>query len=167
MEMTRQNVLPAGTLMLALALAACGEGGSPTPPAAETAQTPSTETAAPSVPALTLADLPAPYSEADLERGKAVFAKCRNCHSLVAAEGARVGPNLHGVFERPTASAEGFRYSPALADWPEEVWRPDLLEQWLEKPKDFLPGSSMFFNGIDDADDRRDVIAFLLIETRR
>lgn len=153
--------------MLALALAACDEADVPTPPAAETMQTPATGPAAPSVPALTLADLPAPYNEADLERGKAVFAKCRNCHSLVAAEGARVGPNLHGVFERPTASAEGFRYSPALAEWPEETWRPDLLERWLEKPKDFLPGSSMFFNGIDDADDRRDVIAFLLIETRR
>jgi cytochrome c len=166
MEMTRRNVHLSGAVMIALALAACGEGGSPTP-AAETTQTQAAEPPAPSVPALTLSDLPAPYNEADLERGKAVFAKCRNCHSLVAAEGARVGPNLHGVFERPTASAEGFRYSPALAEWPEETWRPDLLEQWLEKPKDFLPGSSMFFNGIDDADDRRDVIAFLLIETRR
>jgi cytochrome c len=152
---------------LTLSLAACGEAptGSRAPAQTEADTPGASPDAGPPPPSL--ADLPGPYNEADLEAGRSLFAKCRNCHSLVAADGARIGPNLHGVFDRPTASSEGFRYSPALAEWTEETWRPDLLDGWLTKPKDFLPGSSMYFNGIDDPEDRKNLIAFLLIETRK
>lgn len=122
---------------------------------------------APAVLAPTLAELPEPYSAASLENGKAVFAKCRNCHGLVATEGHKVGPNLHGVFERGTATAPKFKYSPALIAYAEENWTPELVDHWLANPKTFVPGNGMFFNGIDKLDDRRDVIAYLLIETRK
>jgi cytochrome c len=145
-----------------LGLAACGE--SKETPAAPTASAPA---AAPAVPAPTLADLPEPYSAASLENGKAVFAKCRNCHGLVATEGHKVGPNLHGVFERGTATAPKFKYSPALVAYAEDSWTPELVDHWLANPKTFVPGNGMFFNGIDKPDDRRDVIAYLLVETRK
>ncbi len=123
--------------------------------------------ATPAVPPPSLAELPAPWNAASLDNGKAVFAKCRSCHSVVAREGNKVGPNLHGVFDRPPASAPKFNYSAALEGFDEERWTPELVDHWLQKPKDFLPGNAMFFDGVAKEDDPRDLIAWLLIETRK
>ncbi|MEM9209447.1 MAG: hypothetical protein AAGA61_09380, partial [Pseudomonadota bacterium] len=35
-----------------------------------------------------------------LQRGKILFLQCRACHSLMADDGHRVGPNLAGLFGR-------------------------------------------------------------------
>jgi cytochrome c len=121
----------------------------------------------PAVPVPTLAELPAPWNGANLDNGASVFAKCRACHSVVAKEGNKVGPNLHGVFDRHPATAPKFNYSPALKAFAEERWTPELIDHWLQKPKDFLPGNGMFFDGVAKEDDRRDIIAWLLIETRK
>lgn len=139
-------------------LAACD--GSETTPNADAPATPA-------VPAPTLAELPAPWNAADLGNGASLFAKCRGCHTVGAKEGNKVGPNLHGVFDRHPASAPKFNYSPALKAFAEERWTPELIDHWLQKPKEFLPGNGMFFDGIAKEDDRRDLIAWLLIETRK
>jgi cytochrome c len=138
-----------------LALSACGE----TAPA---------EPAGPAVAVPTLEELPAPYNEANLEAGKGLFGRqCASCHYLVADKGHLVGPNLHGVFERGTGKAASYAYSNALKNFERAAWTPDLLEQWLLAPQGFVPGTSMFFNGIQDPIERRDLIAYLLIETRK
>ena len=128
---------------------------------------PASDAPAAAVPAPTLAELPAPWNAADLGNGASVFAKCRACHAIAAKEGNKVGPNLHGVFDRHPASARKFNYSPALKAFTEERWTPELIDHWLQKPKDFLPGNGMFFDGIAKEEDRRDLIAWLLIETRK
>jgi cytochrome c len=111
--------------------------------------------------------LPPPYNEANLEDGKGQFAKCRNCHSIVASEGNKIGPNLHGVFSRHPGTAPGFKYSPALAADTHSAWTPEELDEWLEHPGEYLPGNAMFFNGIKSERDRRDVIAYLMIESAK
>lgn len=147
-----------------LALAACGEKAAEAP--AETAApaepAPAPAAPAPAPAALTLADLPAPWNAADLEEGKSQFMKCRNCHSLIEKDGNLVGPNLHGVFTRHPGTAPKFRYSDALKSIALERWTPEELDKWLSDPKGYLPGSSMFFNGIDDPEARRDIIAYLM-----
>ena len=45
------------------------------------------------------------------------------------------------------------------------VWDADKLNQWLEKPQTFLPGTKMSFAGLNDAKDRVDLIAWLMVET--
>ena len=55
----------------------------------------------------------------------------------------------------------------AMQAFAEEKWTPDLVDHWLSKPKDFLPGTSMFFDGIANENERRDLIGFLLIESRK
>ncbi len=95
------------------------------------------------------------------------FAKCRACHSLKPSDGNLVGPNLHGVFERRPGTVGRYRYSSALKAVPYARWTPELIDEWLTKPQDFVPGSAMFFNGIDKPEDRRDLISYLLIETRK
>ena len=159
----RTDYLASVTFAAIAVLSACGENKAPAVNGSNTA----TPASRPAAPAPTLADLPVPYGEANLENGKSVFAKCKNCHSLVAADGNKVGPNLHGVFDRHPASAPKFKYSPVLAAFKEERWTPDLVDHWLSNPGTFLPGNGMFFNGIGKPEDRRDVIAYLLIETRK
>jgi cytochrome c len=137
-----------------LGLSACGEPSAEAP-------------AAPAVPAPTLADLPAPYNAANLGEGEAQFNKCRSCHTIKARDGNLVGPNLHGVFERKPGSVPKFRYSEAMKAANFEAWTPEMVDHWLQKPTEFLPGTAMFFNGISKEEARRDLIAYLLIETRK
>lgn len=141
----------------ALAVSGCG-GEAPAP------EVP----AGPAAPVPTLAELPPPYSEADLDKGKGIFGRqCSSCHYAAAGKPHLVGPNLHGVFERGTGKAANYSYSPALKNFEHPMWTPDLLDQWLQSPQGFVAGTSMFYNGIKDATDRRDLIAWLLIETRK
>ncbi len=143
------------------ALVACGqpsEAPAPTPPApAQTGRSADQVATA-------LAALPAPYSEADYEAGRRAFAQCRSCHTINADGAHRVGPNLHGVFGREIGAAAGFNYSQAVqnADF---VWDAAQLDNWLSNPPSFLPGNRMAFAGVRDAEQRRDLIAYLMIET--
>jgi cytochrome c len=145
------------SMAAALMLAACG-GGTPAEPAAE----------APAVPVPTLEELPAPYSTADLAKGKDAFGrKCGACHFVDRKRGNMVGPNLNGVFDRRTASLDGYNYSPALKAHAAETWTPEMIDQWLQSPDSFVPGTSMRLNGIESAEERRDIIAHLLIASRQ
>src|SRR5690606_41856770 len=104
--------------------------------------------AAPAAPAPALAELPAPWNEADLANGASLFIKCQSCHNIASGQPNRVGPNLHGVFDRDTASAPRFRYSDALKEFDEERWTPARAEQWLAYPQNFLPSHAMLSDGM-------------------
>lgn len=41
------------------------------------------------------------------------------------------------------------------------TWDEETLNEYLEYPKQFIPGTRMMFNGIKKPDDRRDLIAYL------
>lgn len=153
--------------MVALALAGCGK---PTPAnttnAAEQAAAP-----APAAPALTdaqkkalLAELPAPYQSADLSNGEAKFAVCQACHTIVQGGADMTGPNLWGVFGRKAGSEASFTYSDDMkaAGW---TWDADHLDKWITNPKTVLNGTKMTFVGVPDANDRRDIIAYLKVST--
>jgi cytochrome c len=143
-------------VLAAFALAGCG-GDTPAP-AAEV----------PAVAAPTLAELPAPYNEADLTKGKDLFGrKCGACHFLPKDRGNQVGPNLHGVFDRGVAEVANYTYSPALKNFDAAAWTPELVDEWLQSPDSFVPGTAMRLNGIADANERRDLIAHLLIASRQ
>ena len=90
---------------------------------------------------------------------------CAACHSFGAGEQTIVGPNLHGVFGRAAGAVEGFDYSPALK-LSGLVWTPRALDAWLADPGSFVAGTKMTFTGYRSADDRRDLIAYLLRATQ-
>lgn len=113
-----------------------------------------------------LASLPTPYNEGDLANGRRQFAKCRSCHVIEKGGDNRVGPALHGVFGRTAGSAAGFNYSPALKG-AGFVWDAGKLDQWLADPKGFLPGNRMTFVGLKQEKDRRDVIAYIKVESAK
>lgn len=113
-----------------------------------------------------LASLPGEYSQADLDAGRRQFRRCSSCHTLAEGGPNRVGPNLHDLFDRSTGEVDGFNYSSALRDAGID-WSPEHLNAWLSDPRGYIPGNRMSFVGIRDADDRRDLIAYLLVETAR
>lgn len=102
-------------------------------------------------------DVAALMSEADAGAGERVFNKCSACHNLEAGANA-VGPHLNGVVGREVASVDGFNYSGSL---PEGSWTPEELFAFLENPREYAPGTSMSFAGLNQAEDRADVIAYL------
>ena len=42
--------------------------------------------------------------------------------------------------------------------------RRTCIDQWLVSPQGFVPGTSMFFNGLKEPSERRDLIAYLLMK---
>ena len=102
---------------------------------------------------------------ADMKRGQLLSLACAACHSFGAGEKTIVGPNLHGVFGRPAGVLEGFDYSPGLKS-SGLVWTPRALDAWLVDPASFVAGTKMTFTGYRAAEDRRDLIAYLLQATQ-
>jgi cytochrome c len=158
---------PALIAITALVLSGCGQGQAPV----QDANAPASQPPAPARPAPTpaetaarLAALPAAYNAADLENGRRAFARCRSCHTISEGGPNMTGPNLHSVFGRQAGAQPGFNYSDAMkgADF---VWDGEQLNAWLESPRTFLKGNKMSFAGIPDPTDRRDLIAFLMVET--
>jgi cytochrome c len=145
--------------LVTLALAACGESSAP-----ETPKVPPPSPLTPEQIRVAITALPAPYNEADYDNGRRAFARCRACHTITPGGPNMTGPNLYGLFGRPAGRHEGYTYSNALqaADF---TWDADRLDQWLANPRTFLPGSKMSFAGVPDDQDRRDLIAWLKVET--
>jgi cytochrome c len=76
------------------------------------------------------------------------------------------GPSLAELWNRKAGSLPSFpRYSPALKS-SGIVWNDDTLDVWLKDPQHFIPGNSMTFQGMKDARQRADLLAFLKDATR-
>lgn len=98
-------------------------------------------------------------ADGDAAKGEKVFAKCKACHTLEAGKN-RVGPTLAGVFGRPAGTLEGFKFSDAMKG-SGIVWDEETISDYLEAPKQFIPGNKMAFPGLKKEEERADVIAFL------
>jgi len=98
-------------------------------------------------------------ASADAGQGERVWSKCRACHKLENGENG-TGPHLWGVVDREVGAVDGFSYSGALVAVA-DVWTPDNLNAFLENPKGYAPGTKMSFAGLDDAEDRANLIAYL------
>lgn len=102
----------------------------------------------------------------DATAGAKVFKKCQACHSIVAADGNKIGPNLHGVIGRKSGSKEDFNYSDAMKA-AGVVWDEATLEKYLRDPKGFVPKNKMAFAGVKKDSDLANVIAFIKEESAK
>jgi len=95
----------------------------------------------------------------DPARGQRVFVQCRTCHTVQPGVN-RVGPSLHGIVGRQSGTIPGFRYSPANQN-SNVTWTEPVLFEYLENPREFMPGTFMSFTGVRDPQQRADLIAYL------
>jgi cytochrome c len=96
----------------------------------------------------------------DPARGAAAFQPCAACHSLKAGEHL-TGPSLSRIWDQKAGTQKGFqRYSDPLRH-SGVTWNEKTLDQWLTNPQRFIPGNTMTFPGIPNANTRADVIAYL------
>lgn len=104
----------------------------------------------------------------DIDRGERLFQqKCGSCHQV--GDGARhgtdqgAGPHLNNIFDRKIAQFEDFTYSEGInrARRDGMVWNLDNLHAYLTNPKLLVSGTNMDFRGMNDAEERGDVLAYL------
>lgn len=102
-------------------------------------------------------------AEGDAEKGAKVFRKCKSCHMVGDEAKNRVGPVLNSTVGSAAASVEAFAYSDALSQAADAglVWTEDVLDAFLENPKEYLEGTKMSFRGLRKPQDRLDVIAYM------
>lgn len=100
------------------------------------------------------------YADADPAAGERLWRGCQACHQLeVGANG--IGPYLHGVVGREIASVEGYDYSNALAEHEADEWTPENISGFIEAPREWATGTNMGYGGMDDIEDRANLIAYL------
>lgn len=155
--------LSAIALAASLTLSACnrpatdGAGGGETVSAEPAALTEAQK-------ATLLAELPEPYRSADLEKGEALFAMCRSCHTYVQGGANMTGPNLWATFGAKAAHIAGFNYSDALKA-SGLVWDAPTMDKWIEDPRGLVEGTKMSYVGMKAAEDRAALVAWLKVNT--
>jgi len=107
-------------------------------------------------------DIAAVMAAADPAAGEGIFRRCASCHKIDGTDA--VGPHLDGVVGRDVASAEGYGYSEAMAA-KEGAWTDAELYAFLADPKEYVPGTSMAFAGLNKSEDRANIIAWLATQT--
>ena len=105
-------------------------------------------------------------ADGDASRGQRVFGACAACHSLQPGQNM-TGPSLADLWNRKAGTLESFsRYSDALKS-ADIVWNDKTLNEWISDPQHLVPGNSMTFPGIKDAQPRADLLAFLKQATEK
>lgn len=101
-------------------------------------------------------------ANADVAKGQQLVQRqCASCHTFNEGGRAAVGPNLYGVVGGPHAHMEGFNYSSAIRGMADKPWTYEDLNAWIHSPRTYAPGNRMSFAGVNNTQQRADIIAYL------
>lgn len=97
----------------------------------------------------------------DPVKGADVFKRCAACHNNAAGGPNGIGPNLYHIYGDDVGKGRGgYAFSDAVGHKGGK-WDAASLDKWLTSPSADMPGTKMTFAGLDNAQDRADVIAYL------
>ena len=97
----------------------------------------------------------------DAEAGATLFKRiCGGCHQVGESARGSFGPQLNGVFGRPSGSTTDYQYSDAMKS-AGIVWTRETLTAYLEAPKKVVPGTRMIFWGLSDPEKIENLLAYL------
>ena len=100
-------------------------------------------------------------ASADPAKGENSFKKCASCHTISAGGANGIGPNLNAIMGKPVGKhAAGFAYSSDLAGKGGN-WDFATMDTWLKSPRSFAAGTKMTFAGLEDAQERANVLVYL------
>jgi cytochrome c len=109
------------------------------------------------------------FAAGDATKGKTAFGKCGICHAVGPGATTLVGPELNNIVGRKAASIAGYPYSAGMKKLGDSgfVWSEENIDKWITDPKAMIPDSPMAlaFQGIPDAGERADIIAYLKTQT--
>ena len=105
----------------------------------------------------------AAIAAADAVAGAELTERCLACHTFEADQATGIGPNLFDIVGAPVGGTAGFNYSPVFNTLNEQsaTWTFDLLNAFLRDPAVAVPGTRMGFSGIQNTQDRLNILAYL------
>jgi len=99
---------------------------------------------------------------ADANAGADSFdSNCADCHSVAKPAKNKKGPSLLGIVGRTSASVAGYNYSDAMRA-ANLTWTSEKLDAYITNPKVVVPNDKMKFKGMPSAEERANLIEFLL-----
>lgn len=94
------------------------------------------------------------------DAGQSVFKHdCAICHDVAPGKN-KIGPSLAGVVGRSAGSVPNFHYSDGNKG-SGLTWDVATLDRYLAGPRAVVPGTTMSYGGVKDAQQRKDLIAYL------
>lgn len=154
--LTTEEVLNAEPEELDAAVDAAEEGGTES---ADEAAEPGAAAPKGAAPSPDAAARPSPAATPASAQAPAMWAVCSACHSAEPGEHG-IGPSLAGVFGTRAASKPGFDYSQAMKD-SGLTWNEATLQRYLEDPRGVVPGTTMAYAGLKNAQQRQAMIDYL------
>ena len=100
----------------------------------------------------------------DVEHGRELWEfECAACHEMGRGAEDGIGPQLNRVFGRRAAAIADFPYSDSIIRMGRDglTWTYRTLDAYIENPYALVSGTRMSYPGLEDADDRADLLAFI------
>ena len=97
---------------------------------------------------------------ASVQKGEQSAKKCAACHDFTKGGPNKVGPNLFGIVGDKKGEGRGFNFSAAMKA-KGGTWSIDDLNQFINNPKGYVPGTAMGFAGIQKDSERADLLVYL------
>ena len=99
--------------------------------------------------------------KADVEKGQTFVNKnCASCHDLNMPIKNKIGPSLATILDRRIGNLSDYKYSKTLLKMDKD-WDLKNLYYFLEKPKEWAPGTKMSYRGISDSQKLLNTIKYL------
>lgn len=99
-------------------------------------------------------------TQAQVDAGRRLFARCTNCHEVGAGARNGFGPQLNGIVGRKAGSVPGYAYSPALRN-AGFAWNEQKLVAFIRDSEKVVPGNKMRFLSFMSEKQASEIVAYL------